>query len=218
MTLKLFGHDPSPYVRRTRVLFAELGVPFERDTHGWLDPVGEFLDNSPTGRLPMLDLGPEASERYVYDSRVIAEVTYGSLRRWQAPSSRPKQGGLDVQSTLWNPALEHGDRNVLTVIDEAVGSGINLFAIERDGVPRSAAPYLQRQADRVENCLAWLDKAYAGRTTLTPGTLAYADIALGCGLGWLRFRQRANVDAYPNLVNVEAALNPRESFATTKPV
>ena len=44
--LKLFGHDASPYVRRVRVVLAELRIPFERDTHGWQDPVAELLFGS----------------------------------------------------------------------------------------------------------------------------------------------------------------------------
>lgn len=206
MTLKLFGHDPSPYVRRTRVLLHELGIRFERDAHGWLDPVPEFLDGSPTGRLPMLDLGPEAPSRYVYDSRVIAEVIY------ELPNAKPAK---DVQATLFAPALAHLDRNVVTTLDEAVGSGINVFLMERDDV--TGTPYIQRQNDRVKNCFAWLEKVYEGRTTLTPGVLSYADMAVVCGLGWFRFRKRANIDVYPNLVKLEAALGARESFASTKP-
>ena len=52
--LKLCGHDASPYVRRVRVVLAELRIPFERDTHGWQDPAAEFVDASPIQRVPML--------------------------------------------------------------------------------------------------------------------------------------------------------------------
>ena len=72
--LKLFGHDASPYVRRVRVVLAELRIPFERDTHGWQDPAAEFVAASPIQRVPMLDLGPGAPVRHVFESRVITAL------------------------------------------------------------------------------------------------------------------------------------------------
>jgi hypothetical protein len=77
--LKLFGHDASPFVRRVRVVLAELQIPFERDPHGWQDPAAEFVAASPIQRVPMLDLGPGSPVRHVFESRVIAGCSTPSL-------------------------------------------------------------------------------------------------------------------------------------------
>jgi glutathione S-transferase len=208
MKLKLFGHDSSPYVRRTRILLHELDLEFERDTHGWIDPVPEFVAQAPIKRVPMLDRGPGAAVRYVYESRVIAAVLY------ERPERKPAK---DLQPTLFAKALEDHDQNVLSVLDGALDAAINVFLVERDGVGPQQSSYLERQTTRVAECLDWANAQYAGRPTLTPGTLAYVDLAAVSTIGWLRFRQRADVARWPHLVAVEAALADRASVATTRP-
>jgi glutathione S-transferase len=208
MPLKLYGHDPSPFVRRIRILLEELGLPFERDAHGWLDPVPGFLDNSPIKRVPMLDRGPGAKVRFVYESRVIAAVLYETPGRAPAP---------DLQPTLFLRALEEHDQNLLSALDVALDSAVNIFLLEKDGVTKEQSSYLQRQAARVNECLDWVDRQYSGKLSFTPGHLAYVDLCTVSTIGWLRFRNRADVTRWPNLVAVEAATKERPSFVATRP-
>lgn len=206
MKLKLYGHDTSPYVYRIRLLLAELGIPFDRDVNGWMsDPSPEFLAQSPIKRLPMLDRGPAAKVRYVYDSRVIASVLY---------ASSDKAPGNDVQPTLFAPELAELDQNILSALDAGLDSAINLFLMERDGAKKEDFPYLQRQAARVEECLDWVSKQYDGRTTLTPGRFAFVEIAVAAMMQWLRFRNRVDVTRWPNLLAVESAARRRSAIAT----
>ena len=208
MALKLYGHDPSPFVRRVRILLAELALPFERDAHGWLDPVTEFTDNAPTKRVPLLDRGPDAKVRWVFDSRVIASVLYEEPARKPAP---------DVQPTLFAPALEAADQNIVSVLDTGLETAIHLLLLERDGIVPNQSSYLQRQAARVDECLDWASSAYAGKSTLTDGTVAWVDMCVVSTIGWLRFRDRADVNRWPNLVGVETRAMDRPSFASTRP-
>ena len=208
MALKLYGHDPSPFVRRVLILLAELGLPHERDAHGWLDPRDEFTNNAPTKRLPMLDRGPDAKVRYVFESRVIASVLYEEPGRIPQP---------DVQATLYAPALEAADQNVLSAIDTAGETAIQLFLLEKDGI-KPDTMYMKRQVTRVDECLDFVNAEYEAKATLTPGTLAYVDMAVVTTVGWLRFRARADVSRWPNLVAVETATKDRPSFASTRPV
>ena len=203
--IKLYGHDTSPYVYRIRLLLAELGIPFERDVHGWMsDPSPEFLANSPIKRLPMLDRGPEAKVRFVYDSRVIASVLY------TMPHSKVS---TDLQPTLYAAELAELDQNILSALDAGLDSAINLFLLEKDGVKRESVAYLQRQAARVEECLHWVNDLYGGKITLTLGRLAFTDIAVVAKIQWLRFRNLTDVSRYPNLLGVEAAAIKRPAFA-----
>ncbi len=207
---KLFGHDASPYVRRVRVLLAELRIPFERDTHGWQDPAPEFTESSPIRRVPMLDLGPGTPVRHVFDSRVIAALLYG------LPHPRP-DGDPPFQDTLFDPALSLLDQNVVSVADGAQDSLVNVFLLEGDGVRIEQSGYLRRQADRARGCLDWLEARYRGRRSLAPGRLAYADVGVMSLLGWIRFRNRLDLAPWPALLALEAAHAERPSLASTRP-
>lgn len=208
--LKLFGHDASPYVRRVRVLLAELRIPFERDAHGWQDPAPEFVAASPIQRVPMLDLGPGAPVRHVFESRVIAQLLYGLPHP-------PPAGDPPFQDTLLDPTLALLDQNVLSVADAAQDSLVNVFLLEGDGVRAAQSSYLQRQVTRARGCLDSLEQTYRGKRTLTPGRLAYADVAVLSLLGWIRFRNRLDLAPWPGLLAMEAAHAERPSLASTRP-
>lgn len=208
--LKLFGHDASPYVRRVRVVLAELRIPFERDTHGWQDPAAEFVDASPIQRVPMLDLGPASAVRHVFESRVITSLLY-SLPH-PAPAGDPP-----FQDVLLDPSLALLDQNVISVADAAQDSLVNVFLLEPDGVRPEHASYLRRQVARARGCLDWLERTYRGKRTLTPGKLAYADVAVMTLLGWIRFRNRLELAAWPELLAMESAHAARPSMVSTRP-
>ena len=208
--LKLFGHDASPYVRRVRVLLAELRIPFERDAHGWQDPAPEFVSASPIQRVPMLDLGPGAPVRHVFESRVIAQLLYG------LPHPKP-EGDPPFQDALLEPSLELLDQNVLSVADAAQDSLVNVFLLEGDGVRAEQSSYLQRQVARARGCLDSLARSYRGKRSLSPGRLAYVDVAVVSLLGWIRFRKRLDLAPWPELLALEAAHAERPSLASTRP-
>ena len=209
--LKLFGHDASPYVRRVRVVLAELRIPFERDTHGWQDPAAELVAASPIQRVPMLDLGPGAPVRHVFESRVIAALLDSLPHR--APGGDPP-----FQDALLDPSLALLDQNVVSVTDAAQDSLVNVYLLEGDGVRPEHASYLQRQLSRARECLDWLEGTYRGKRTLAPGRLAYADVAVMSLLGWIRFRKRLDLAPWSELLALEAAHAERPSMASTRPV
>ena len=208
--LKLFGHDASPYVRRVRVLLTELRIPFERDAHGWQDPAPEFVAASPIQRVPMLDLGPGAPVRHVFESRVIAQLLYGLPHR-------PPEGDPPFQDTLLDPSLALLDQNVLSVADAAQDSLVNVFLLEGDGIRAGQSSYLQRQVTRARGCLDSLEQTYRQKRTLAPGRLAYADVAVLSLLGWVRFRNRLDLAPWPGLLAMEAAHVERPSLVSTRP-
>jgi glutathione S-transferase len=208
--LKLFGHDASPYVRRVRVLLAELRIPFERDGHGWQDPAPEFVAASPIQRVPMLDLGPGAAVRHVFESRVIAQLLYGLPHP-------PPGGDPPFQDALLDPSLGLLDQNVLSVTDAAQDSLVNVFLLEGDGIRAVQSGYLQRQVCRARSCLDSLERSYQGKRTLSPGRVAYADVAVMSLLGWIRFRNRLELAPWPELLALEAAHAERPSLVSTQP-
>jgi glutathione S-transferase len=208
--LKLFGHDASPYVRRVRVLLAELRISFERDTHDWRSPAPELVAVSPIRRLPMLDLGPGAAVRHLFDSWAIASELYALPH--PAPGGDPP-----FQETLLDPTLRLLDQNVLSVADAAQDSLVNVFLLEGDGIRSEQSLTLQREDARARSCLDWLERTYSGKRTLSPDRLAYVDVAVMTLLSWIRFRKRLDLTPWPQLLALEAAHAARPSMASTQP-
>ncbi len=209
--MKLYGHDTSPYVRRVRVLLAEKGLPFSRDSDSWNKPDAAVLKLNPMLRVPALVDGSQA----LLDSKVIAAYIYE--RHPQPPPAAPP-GHPPLQPTLWHPEHRFDDENTLLAIDAAVDSAINLFLLELDGVATQGSPYLLRQRERVASCLTWVDGRLAGGTTFHAGVFAAVDIALMCALQWMEFRRRYPVEQHPNLVRFVAAHAARPSLDATHPL
>lgn len=208
--MKLYGHDTSPYVRRVRVLLAEKGLPFSRDSDSWNKPDAAVLKLNPMLRVPALVDGDQA----LLDSKVIAAYIY---ERHPQPPPAPPAGHPPLQPTLWHPEHRYDDENTLLAIDAAVDSAINLFLLELDGVATERSPYLLRQRERIASCLTWVDSRLTGGTTFHAGVFAATDIALMCALQWMEFRRRYPVENHPNLVRFVAANASRPSLDATHP-
>jgi glutathione S-transferase len=205
----LYGHDTSPYVRRVRVLLAELGAPFERDSRSWSVPDAEVLRINPMLRVPALIDGGQA----LLDSKLIAAYLY---ERYPASTPGPS-GQLPLQATLFHPEHAYDDQNALLCIDAAADSAINVFLLELDGIPAEQSPYLLRQQQRLRSCLTWLDEKLKGRDTLHPGSFSFVDIAVTCALDWMRFRKRYPVEDHANLSRFLERHQDRPSLALTHP-
>jgi glutathione S-transferase len=191
-------------------MLAELGIPFERDTHGWLDPAPEFLAASPIRRLPMLDRGPGPRTRFVYESGVIVETLYSMAHR-------PSGEMPPIQRTLWDPALELQDQNTVSVANGALDALVNVFLLETDGIRLEQSSYLRRQVERARTCLDWLEKVYSGRTTFSDGQFAFCDVVVLSTLGWIQFRKRLDLGFWRNLLAFDAAHAHRPSVESTRP-
>jgi glutathione S-transferase len=208
--MKLYGHDTSPYVRRIRVLLAELGLPFERDANSWSNPDAAVLRLNPLLRVPALTDG----ELLLLDSKLIATYLYDRY-----PSSPPAPAGneLPLQRTLWHKEHRYDDENMLLVLDGATDSTINVFLLEMDGLKPAEVPYLSRQLQRVRSSMAWLDEKLAGKVSLHDGAVSFFDLSLVCALQWMQFRDRYPVAQHPNLLRFISAHQDRPSLQATHP-
>lgn len=213
--IKLFGHDTSPYVRRIRVLLAELGLAFERDSRSWTVADADVLRLNPMLRVPALSADrADGTPQLLLDSKIIAAFLYEQQRATGQPLP---SAALPVAPTMFDAASRWDDENLLSMIDAATDSTINLFVLELDGITRDKSAYLQRQQSRTESCLRYLDDKLAGRATFHEGRWSYLDIALTCTLDWMIFRDRYPVGAHPNLVRFLAEHAARPSLSSTHP-
>lgn len=197
--MKLFGTSTSPFVRRIRIIATELGVPFERVDTATDEGQAALRAVTPIWKVPTAIV----DDVVLFDSRNITDylITHHGWGPLRAPAADER----------WQ------QQNLLNVIDAAVDSAINLFYIDRDGVDTSAAPYFQRQRDRVQSTLTWLEGQLRGAAFTEGGGLGLPEIALISGLDWLTFRARYDVDAHPGLVAFREAHEHRASIQATYP-
>jgi glutathione S-transferase len=188
--MKLYGTTTSPFVRRVRVVAAEVGQAYDRIDTATDAGMARLREVSPIRKVPVAVV----EDRTIFDSRAIIDwlvATHG----W---------GELAAPRDAWR---EH---NLVNAIDAALDAVIQLFYLRRDGVAIDGTPYAQRQLDRADAIFAWL------APQLRTDALGLPEISLVCGLDWMDFRntyptERANAE------HVRSAWRDRPSLATTRP-
>ena len=202
--MKLIGALTSPYVRKVRIVMAEkkLDYQFELEDVWTSDAI---LKSNPLGKVPCLVMeGGEA----VFDSRVIVDYldTRSPVSRLIPESSR---GRTEVRT--WE-SLADG------ILDAAILARLEQTWAGRAEGERSQA-WIDRQMGKIEASLAAIGTGLADKPYCTGIHLSLADIAVGCALGYLRFRFPA-IDwrgDYKNLARLADKLEARQSFIDTRP-
>ena len=196
--IRLFGTITSPYVRRVRIVAAELGLPYEL-----LETVSEqgqakLRERTPVWKVP----AAEIEGQLVLDSHVITELL---LMR-------------DESSVLAPLAVDDiAARNAISVVDGALDALINAFYLAKEGITPEQAPYLKKQHARAEAALTWLDDEVKAPWVTGKKQLGLPEIALGTALAWMRFRNAYPIARHAHLMKVLEALEQRPSFQSTQP-
>ena len=194
----LYGTTTSPYVRRVRIVAAELGVAC-RLVDVFTDAgQAELRATAPTWKVPTVRF-PDGAVHW--DSRAIV----GELVR------RHGWGPL-------RPSIDAGrEDRLLAAVDSALDSAVNVFYLRRDGVDVDRVPYLVKQQARVDACLGWVAGELDGSWFRGHAGFGEAEIALLSALGWMRLRAVWNPDAVAAFRVFEAAHAERASVATSAP-
>lgn len=195
--MKLYGTTTSPFVRRVRVVAAELGEPVDRIDTAPEAGQAALREISPIRKVPVAVV----DGRTLYDSHVIIDWLT-STRGWH---------GLEPPRDRWR------EQNVINAIDAALDSVIQLFYLRRDGVAIDGTPYAQRQLERADAIFAWLGTQLgAGGTSFSVG-FGLAELALVTTLDWMDFRQVYPTARAAAVEGVRAAWRDRPSLASTRP-
>lgn len=195
--MKLYGTTTSPFVRRVRVVAAELGVAYELLNTAGEPGAAALRAVTPIGKVPVAVI----DGRTLFDSRVIIDWLT-TTRGW---------GRLRQPRDQWQ------DANLVNAIDAALDSAIQLFYLKRDGFDAMAIPFGPRQVDRIAAIFEWL----AGELPAhDPGRgLGVAELSLVCTLDWMDLRA-----IYPTARHADdfgalrTAVAARPSVAATAPV
>lgn len=199
--MKLYGTTTSPFVRRVRVVAAEVGEPIDRiDT---ATDAGQALlrEVSPIRKVPVAIVDGET----LFDSRVIIDWLT-TTRGWgeMAPAS--------------GAAGKAREANLVNAIDDALESVIQTFYLKRDdGVAPSASKFATRQIERADAIFAWLATQLASDGRGFGAGFGLAELSLVCTLEWMEFRQAYPTERAAALAGVRAAWAERPTVAATRP-
>lgn len=196
----MLGSRTSPFVRRVRVVAAELGEPVELvDT------------NTPEGHRQMRELSPIAKVpvaewrgQLVFDSRAIVDELLASVPNPPiAPLPPPGHGRI-------------AGINTVNVADEAAGALVRVFMARRQGLG-DGLPMIAREHHRAEACLRWLEAAARGTSFDGSGRFGVVELTVVTTMAWARFRDVLPAGGWPRLVAIESAWANRPSLAATLP-
>ena len=200
--MRLLGSETSPYVRRVRIVALELGVPHTLVSINTPEGEAELRRTSPLWKIPTAVL---EDGRALWDSHAIVD--------WLLAHHGPGPLRAREGAERW------AESNLVHAIDGGLDAAVNVMYLERDGVPASAAKYLQKQVDRTARALAWVEAQLHGASFFTGAAAGFglAELALVTALGWMRFRERFPVQQHRALMDFLAAHEGRPSVQQTAP-
>jgi glutathione S-transferase len=200
--LKLIASPTSPYARKVRIALAEKKIECEMlSMSAWEgdNPVHAY---NPLGKVPVLVLDDGT---HLYDSRVIVEY-------------------LDTVSPVSRLIPEPARQRIVVRRIEALADGINDAAIaivlERRRPPeQQSRDWMARQRNKIEAGVSDLARELGDKQWCNGEAYSLADIAAGCALGYLAFREKelAWRHGFANLSKLSGRLAKRAAFAETIP-
>jgi|RhiMetdeSRZDD1v2_1073273.scaffolds.fasta_scaffold309817_3 glutathione S-transferase len=194
--MKLYGTTTSPFVRRVRIVATEIGAHVELINTATDDGQALLRKVTPIWKVPVA----EVDGRVLFDSRVIIDWLT-TTRGW---------GRLAPPHDRWAQA------NLLSAIDGALDSAIQVFYLRRESLATAELPFAKKQHDRITAIFDWLGgELAAGRFGHEAGL---AEISLVCTLDWMEFRETYPVASLAGRFDgVRAHLAARDSFVATRP-
>ncbi len=201
MGYKLYGANPSPFVRKVRVFLAEKGIDYEHEQVIPFAAPPEFRERSPLGKIPYF----EHDGRFLADSSVIQAYLE---RRHPEPALQPEDP-WEYARCLWFE--EWTDGGLIPVVGPVFFERFvkpNFFKQEPDEA------VVKESLDKLPEHLDYLEKELAdGREFLAGGRFSVADIAVGSAFVNLALGgERPDADRFPNVVAYLQRVHSRPSF------
>ncbi len=176
MNTILIGSFTSPYVRKLRLFLNNL-TPFELKPVNYLEKSdSDYLKSlNPINKIPILIDG----ETVIYDSRIIFQY-------------------LSIKYSL--KSLTIPEENILSAIDAALDTAINLFSLKRGGLDLEAGnTYIERQKERILLILEFLSPWATTLDPKKPEDWNFLSMSLYSFLYWGQFRGMIDLTNYKML-------------------
>ena len=178
--MKLYGTLTSPFVRRVRFVADTLGLPYTRVDTATDEGQAALRAVTPFWKIPTAVLDGQV----IFDSRAIIEHIFRT--RGHGPL---------------RPTSPHGwvqESNLVQLTDGVLETAIRFFYLKKDGADVSA-PYLQKEAARIDSTMAWLADHIDGPFVTDDPRFGYGELVLYSTLDWMRFRDTYPIDRHPTL-------------------
>ncbi len=199
--MKLFYSNNSPYARKIRILIDEKKVPVTLEKVVLADKNCIIHEYNPLVKVPILVV----NDISIFDSPVIAEyVDHKSGPLYLMPSDFDKK----ILVKRWE-ALSDG------LCDAAVA----IMLEKRRPISQQNTDVFEKQMRKIKLSLQRLNQEMKGKEYYLEDTFSYADIAVGCALGYVKLRY-PEIDfksEYLNLYHLHELLMKRPSFQATAP-
>lgn len=194
--MKLYGTTTSPYVRRVRILAAELGEPVELVDTATDAGQAALRAVAPLWKVPVA----EVDGRTMFDSHLLVDHLLAT--RGPGPFEAPADAARDAALAV--------------VVDGALDASINAFYLKKDGADPAKLPYLAKQLARVGSAMTWIDGELAAGA-LAEGRLSRTLVSLVTAVDWMRFRDAYPVDGHAAVARACAPFAERPAFVATRP-
>lgn len=200
--MKLIGTLTSPYTRKARIVLAEKKIDYEFVIDSPNAENTSVPTYNPLARVPVLVLDDDTA---IFDSPVIVEYL-DNLSPNNKLYPQPNRERIEVKR--WE-ALSDG------LMDAAVGIRMESLRAEAQ---RSTA-WIEREHKVIDDALAMMERELGDRHWCMGTPFTFADVAVGCALGYLDFRF-PDIDwraRHANLERLQEKLMQRPSFIDTAP-
>lgn len=171
MSYTLIGSTTSPYVRKIRLcLHDRINYDFKTVNYMEKEDAAYLKTVNPINKIPILIVRGQA----IYDSRVI----YNYLSK----------------KYLWD-SFSIPEENILSAIDAALDTSINLFSLKRGGLDLSVPnSYVTRQQERIPLLMNYLSPWVKSNKEWN-----FLSMSLYSYLDWASFREQLDLNAYPEM-------------------
>jgi glutathione S-transferase len=203
---KLYHSRLSPYARRVLIVLLEKGIEHEREKHTFAREFEGLASINPCLLLPVFVDG----DMYLWGSNLIIEYLLNTYLN-------AGSGSADVPplaSAMTRPDFHWKDAQVLTTIETMTDSIMNLRQMKMSGFEPDQVGYLQRQRDRIDFCLDWLERN-ATCEGFAPGKFSIMDLNLICALGNVDNHKSFEWRGRPTLETIITRCSERRSVKST---
>jgi glutathione S-transferase len=200
--MKLIGSLTSPYVRKVRVVMAEKKLDYQLEIENVWSPDSQIQTFNPLGKVPCLVMEDGGT---LFDSRVIVEY-------------------LDTLSPVARLIPATGRERAAVKCWEAIADGMLdacVLIVRENMRPETlrSQEWIDRQYDKIDAALHAMEESLGEQPYCMGVNYGLADIAVGCGLGYLdlRFAHLNWRDSHPNLTRHYEKVSARQSFIDSVP-
>jgi glutathione S-transferase len=194
----------SPYARRVLIVLAEKGLDPKREKHVYAREFAGLRDINPCLLLPVY----VDQNAHLWGSNLIIEYLMSKY------PNTPEAPTPAFASTFTRPEHHWRDQKLLVTLETLTDTIMNLRQMKMSGYEPQQIVYLQRQRDRIDVMLDWLE-AQATPEGYAPGIFSVMDLHLICALGNIDNRKSFEWRGRPALESIYARYADRPSVKST---